>query len=70
MAGPYDLSGGGGLKALALLERAHTKRMSARHLRATAGMYSDEEDWVRDARSTAKKLEKEAEHLERMAREE
>lgn len=68
MGSPYDLSSGGGLKALALLDRARTKRISARHLRATAAVYTDEQEWVRNSRSTAKKLEKEAEHLEYMAR--
>jgi len=68
MGSPYDLSAGGGLRALALLERAHIKRLSARHLRATAGMYSNEHDWVQKARASARDAEREAEHLEYMAR--
>lgn len=68
MGGPYDLSSGGGWRTLALLDRARTKRISARHLRATAAVYTDEQEWVRNARPTAKKLEKEAEHLEYEAR--
>jgi len=68
MSSPYDLSAGGGLRALALLERAHNKRLAARHLRATANMYSNEEEWVQKAHALAKKAEQEAEHLEFMAR--
>jgi len=68
MGSPYDLSSGGGLRALALLDRAHTKRLSARHLRATAGMYSNEHPEVQKMRASARKSEREAEHLEYMAR--
>jgi len=35
----YDLAGGG-LKALALLEKAKQARLRAKHLRAEAGMQS------------------------------
>jgi len=69
MSNPYDLSAGGGLRTLALLEKARNKRMSARHLRATAAAYTDEEEWVHNSRATAKKLECEAECLEHQARE-
>ena len=69
MGNPYDLSSGGGLRALALLDRAHNKRSIARQLRATASMYSDEQEWVRNSRTAANRLEKEAEHLEYSARE-
>lgn len=58
----------GGLKALVLLERAHLKRISARHLRASTAAYTNEEEWVRKSRKLAKEEEKEAEHLEYMAR--
>jgi len=68
MGSPYDLSSGGGFKALALMDKAQLKRGSAKHLRATAAVYTDEQEWVRKSRSTADRLEREAEVLERMAR--
>lgn len=67
MGSPYDLLSGGGLRALALLDRAQIKRESARHLRATAAIYTNEQEWVRNSRCTANQLEREAEHLEHAA---
>ena len=68
MGSPYDLSSGGGFRALALLERARIKRASARHLRATAGMYGNENEDAQRMRASARKAEREAEVIERIAR--
>ena len=68
MGSPYDLSSGGGFRALALLERARIKRASARHLRAMAGMYGNENEDAQRMRASAKKSEREAEVIERIAR--
>lgn len=57
-----------GLKALALLYEAETERMTAKHLRARAGMYSTEYDWVQKMYDSAEKAEKKAEHLESMVK--
>lgn len=44
---------------------ARLNRRSARHLRNLAASYTTEEKWVREARATAKKLDVEANTLEK-----
>ena len=69
MGSPYDLSSGcKGVKALALMDRAQLKRESARHLRAAAAVYTDEQEWVRNSRRAADEADREAESIERQLR--
>ena len=53
-----------GLRALALLDKAQNNRETARLLRARAGMYSTEYDWVLDMYDAADKADREAKRLE------
>lgn len=59
----------GGLKALALLEKAKRAKFRARHLRAVADMYSTEYDWVRKNYEDAKQANLDAYYYKRCARE-
>ncbi len=53
-----------GFPYLIKAHKASMKRGSAEHLRRLAGNYTNEEAWVRNARSTARKLDKQASNLE------
>jgi hypothetical protein len=53
-----------GFPYLIKANKAVMKRRSARHLNALAENYTKEEQWVRNFRSTAKKLDGQASDLE------
>ena len=57
----------GGLKALALLEKAEQAKLHAKHLRAVASMYSTEYDWVQKSFEAAKRADLDAYYYERQA---
>lgn len=58
---------GGGLKALALLEKARHARLMAKHLRGLASSYSPKDEFVREIYETANQADLDAYYYKRRA---